>query len=420
MFFFVTKMDPITNELTLLLTLYIPLLIYLDLIGMVNGEVQRLLDRYQNRRVEYARPGKGEEEVEELRHEHPRRIKSLLRLTQEQFDELVEELTGDDIGLKNIRCASAHQQVAIFLFVCAQNTSYRTTFEVFRHGTAIISKSFHRVLHALTKLHQKYVRLPPNETPDFIELDNRFYPYFMDCLGAIDGTFIPIAVKHLTADQRVPWRCRKGFLAQNVMGAVDFNMSFLYVLPGWEGSAHDSRVLRDALEKGFTVPPGRYYLADAGYAASSGLLLTPFKKVRYHLKEWDTVGQKPKNKEELYNLRHASARNVVERTFGVFKARFAILSGKGRDGFSIFTQAKLIYALTALHNFMNVHGADPFEEAIELERTGELVVDSTAPRSPEEIDDRVMADRRMEIAEMMWESRRNRLIRRQALGDEED
>ena len=157
------------------------------------------------------------------------------------------------------------------------------------------------------------------------------------------------------------------------MGAVDFNMSFLYVLPGWEGSAHDSRVLRDALEKGFTVPPGRYYLADAGYAASSGLLLTPFKKVRYHLKEWDTVGQKPKNKEELYNLRHASARNVVERTFGVFKARFAILSGKGRDGFSIFTQAKLIYALTALHNFMNVHGADPFEEAIELERTGELV-----------------------------------------------
>jgi hypothetical protein len=86
-FFFVIKMDPITN-----LTLYIPLLIYLDLIGMVNGEVQRLLDRYQNLRVEYARPGKGEAEVEELRYDHPRRMKSLLRLTQEQFDELVEEL----------------------------------------------------------------------------------------------------------------------------------------------------------------------------------------------------------------------------------------------------------------------------------------------------------------------------------------
>jgi DDE superfamily endonuclease len=121
----------------------------------------------------------------------------------------------------------------------------------------------------------------------------------------------------------------------------------------------DSRVVKDALEKGFSAPPGRYYLADAGYAATGGILLTPFKKVRYHLKEWGIVEQKPKNKEELFNLRHASARNVVERTFGVFKARFAILSGRGREGFSISTQAKLIYALAAVHNFMNMHGANP-------------------------------------------------------------
>lgn len=176
-------MDFINNELPLLLSLYIPLQIYIDLIGMVAGEVQRLLDRFQNRRVEYARPGRGEKEVEELRNEHPRRIKSLLRVTQEQFDELVEELTKDEIGLKSIRCASAHQQVAIFLFICAQNASYRTVCEVFRHGTATISQSFHQVLHALLKLHRTNVRLPPNETPDFIESDNRFYPYFMDCLG---------------------------------------------------------------------------------------------------------------------------------------------------------------------------------------------------------------------------------------------
>jgi hypothetical protein len=408
------------QELPLLMSLFIPLLIYLDLISAVIDEVQQLLDRYQNRQIEYAQPGRGEEEVDELRYEHPRRIKSLLRVTQEQFEKLVEELSSSEIGLTDIPCASVHQQVAIFLFICAQNASYRTTCEVFRHGTATISESFHRVLHALTQLHQKNVRLPLNETPDFIKSDPRFYPYFMDCLGAIDGTYIPIAIKRLmSADQRVPWRCRKGFLAQNVMAAVDFNMNFLFILPGWEGSAHDSRVLKDALEKGFKVPPGRYYLADAGYAASSGLLLTPFKKVRYHLKEWGSVGQKPKNKEELFNLRHASARNVVERTFGVFKARFVILSGKGRDGFSIFTQAKLIYALTALHNFMNIHGANPFDEAIELERTGGLDGDNMTPRPPEEIDDRAMVDRRMEIAEMFWEGRRSRLLRRQPLEDED-
>jgi hypothetical protein len=230
-------MDFITRELPLFPSLSIPLQVYINLIEAVIGEAQKLLDRYRNRPVEYARPGKGEEEVGELRYEHPRRIKSLLRVTQEQFEELVEELTSDEIGLTNIRCASAHQQVAIFLFVCEQD---RTSCELFRHGTATISESFHRVLHALTKLYQKYVCLPPNETPDFIKSDNRFFPYFMDCLGAIDGSHIPIAIKNLlSADQRVPWRCRKGFLSQNVMAAVDFDMNFLYILPGWEGSAHD-------------------------------------------------------------------------------------------------------------------------------------------------------------------------------------
>ena len=34
---------------------------------------------------------------------------------------------------------------------------------------------------------------------------------------------------------------------------------------------------------------------------------------------------RPQNAEELFNLRHASARNVIERIFGVLKWRFRIL-----------------------------------------------------------------------------------------------
>ena len=33
---------------------------------------------------------------------------------------------------------------------------------------------------------------------------------------------------------------------QNVLTAISFNLKFTYVLAGWEGSAHDSRVLNDA------------------------------------------------------------------------------------------------------------------------------------------------------------------------------
>ena len=36
------------------------------------------------------------------------------------------------------------------------------------------------------------------------------------------------------------------------------DMQFIYVLPGWEGSAHDGRVLRDAVTRrtGLKVPQG--------------------------------------------------------------------------------------------------------------------------------------------------------------------
>ena len=61
---------------------------------------------------------------------------------------------------------------------------------------------------------------------------------------------------------RVPERHRAAFMGrkhtttQNVMAAVDFDLWFTYVLAGWEGSAHDARILAHALEKddGLKVP----------------------------------------------------------------------------------------------------------------------------------------------------------------------
>ncbi|XLR07853.1 hypothetical protein S83_035791, partial [Arachis hypogaea] len=50
------------------------------------------------------------------------------------------------------------------------------------------------------------------------------------------------------------YRKRKGDITTNVLGVVAPNMQFIYVLASWEGSAADSRVLRDALfRNGFSV-----------------------------------------------------------------------------------------------------------------------------------------------------------------------
>ena len=193
---------------------------------------------------------------------------------------------------------------------------------------------------------------------DRIKLNNKFYPYFKDCLGALDGSHIPINVP---SKQQHPWRNRKGFLSQNVLAVVDFNMNFSYVLPGWEGTAHDSRVLADAKSRGFSAPSGKFFLADAGYSGKDPILLTPYQGVRYHLDEQYRAAQRPSNAKELFNLRHASLRNVVERVFGVFKQRFKIFEA-GRAGFKIEDMVQLVYALTAVHNFMNMNGSDPAEE----------------------------------------------------------
>ncbi|KAI5326304.1 hypothetical protein L3X38_035378 [Prunus dulcis] len=72
--------------------------------------------------------------------------------------------------------------------------------------------------------------------------------------------------------------------------------------------------------------------------------------VRYHLQDFAGQGRDPENATELFNLRHASLRNVIERIFGIFKSRFTIF--KSAPPFPYRTQAELVLASAGLHNFL--------------------------------------------------------------------
>ena len=67
---------------------------------------------------------------------------------------------------------------------------------------------------------------------------------------------------------------------------------------------------------------------------------------------------RPRNKEELFNLRHASARNVIERIFGVLKRHFRILLLAPE--YSLQIQARIPAALCAIHNFITI--LDPADD----------------------------------------------------------
>ena len=71
----------------------------------------------------------------------------------------------------------------------------------------------------------------------------------------IDGTHV-IAV--IPIDKSIPYFGRKKYPTQNVIAACDFDMLFTFVLPGWEGSAHNTSIFLDTIRKqsnNFPNPP---------------------------------------------------------------------------------------------------------------------------------------------------------------------
>ncbi|CAN1128151.1 hypothetical protein LINPERHAP2_LOCUS4447 [Linum perenne] len=77
--------------------------------------------------------------------------------------------------------------------------------------------------------------------------------HFKNCLGALDGSHINVRVP---LDMQTRYRDRKGNTSINILGVCTPKLEFIYCLSGWEGSAHDGRVLRDALARpnGLKVP----------------------------------------------------------------------------------------------------------------------------------------------------------------------
>ncbi|PHT94864.1 hypothetical protein T459_02746 [Capsicum annuum] len=74
---------------------------------------------------------------------------------------------------------------------------------------------------------------------------------------------------------------KKGTTAQNT---INFNVKFTYVLACWEGFAHDSHILNDALKRlhGLQIPQDKYYLVDVGYELRRGFIPL-YHRTRYQL-----------------------------------------------------------------------------------------------------------------------------------------
>ena len=101
-------------------------------------------------------------------------------------------------------------------------------------------------------------------------------------------------------------------MTHNCLECCSFDFQFQYILSGWDGCSSDATIFNDAHQSNLVIPPGKFYLADAGFRMRDALFI-PYQKVKYHLAEWGcaalryvhVLDYRPLNAKELYNPHHS-------------------------------------------------------------------------------------------------------------------
>ncbi|KAL0546522.1 hypothetical protein IC582_016433 [Cucumis melo] len=257
-----------------------------------------------------------------------------------------------DFRERRHRPRGREEKVAIFLLIILHNESNCIAAERFQHSSHTISLAFNLVLRKVSKLGGEIIRPPNMDTvPMEIVSNSKYYPFFkvMHCIGAIDGTHVAASILQ---NEQIPFRGRKTNTTWNIMCVCSFDMLFTFVMSGWEGSANDSRILQECIknpENKFPIPNrDQYYLVDSGYS-NMPKFLVPFRSQRYHLRDFRERRHRPRGREEVFNYRHSSLRNVIERCFGMLKTRFHL------PPYLIKTQKYISIACCTVPNYIRLN-----------------------------------------------------------------
>jgi hypothetical protein len=342
---------------------------------------------YEEKRPVHTSSLSGAQLVKEILEGHESWSKVEFRMEPEIFRAVSDYLKRERL-LEGTTRVDVDEQLGMFMYMISHNATNQDLQKKFQHSAETVHRKLNEIINLIPLLVQRFVKVPTSLQPHPKIMSNpRFWPYFQvnhytyiyfinlfqtfpqlfskipcflffdmqNCIGAIDGTHIPITIAEEIA---APYRNRKGTLSQNMMVACDFDLNFTFISCGWEGSASDAGVLRSAISKGFEVPAGKFYLVDGGYGNTSSFL-APYPGVWYHLGEFRRRRRNETgyaNKEELFNHRHALLRNYIERAIGVLKKRFPLL--KVGNHYPIESQIRIHAACIVFHNIIRCQNGD--------------------------------------------------------------
>ncbi|XP_072039667.1 uncharacterized protein [Amphiura filiformis] len=282
------------------------------------------------------------------------------RVKRSTFDFITRSL-GDRIRKRDTsfrKAISVEKRVAVTLWRLSTNAEYRTIGHLFgigRNTACVIVRNVCKAIKDI--LTPRFITIPRGQR--LLEVidgfENRGFPH---CVGAIDGTHIPIIAP--TKDP-ADFYNRKGWHSIIVQAVCDHEFRFTNLYIGFPGKAHDARVLKNSQLyehacngqlfphrtrniEGVEVP--LYLVGDPAYP------LLPWLMKAY-------PGRQLPEDMENFNDRLADVRKIIEQCFGRCKARFRCLLK--RNDSRIDNLIDIVYACFTLNNICEIFhdGFDP-------------------------------------------------------------
>lgn len=324
-----------------------------------------------------------------------------LRVTRRQFHRLMDWLLDNtSFGDKTLK--NCHQKLMVFLYIMGYAKTQQRVAYRFRISRQSVSRIFSEVLNYMADLHVAFVQMPGDTYVSDKISNQEKYSGLNGCLGSIDAVHLPVHVPW--TDKRL-YQSQNGEICQKVLAAVSFGGRFLHVLAGAEGSLKNATFMQIASRMDFKVPKGRFFLGNTGLGNTRRGILCPYPKVSYDLVKYAESGVPPQTPEQLFNLRHSSARVIVEKVFNMMKRRWDILEVSPPE-YSVRDQTRIIYAVTGLHNFLLMKGVQP-EVYTEQKEEALSASEKLARQHSLELADEVVGDRigkhvRDDIAQALW------------------
>ncbi|XP_066596095.1 putative nuclease HARBI1 [Prorops nasuta] len=246
------------------------------------------------------------------------------------------------------------------LWIFGNQEVYRSVADRFGVSKSMLWECVMNVAFVLENHVKEYIKWPDPQQllqnqHKFLAIDN-----FPGVVGAVDGSHIPISTPIEHPNSYVN---RKGIHSVVLQGICDHRMKFIDVFAGFCGSVHDARVwnqchikaLIDAnMERYF--PQNTHLIGDSAYPLSN-YLLTPYRD-NGHLNDI----------QRNYNTRLSRTRIIIERTFGLLKARFRKLHFMYLYNTDLIPL--IILACCILHNICIDYEDEPF---IDIEENDEYL-----------------------------------------------